>query len=86
MVITQPKQPYVVWSLPFEYRTTIVSGIQVSGIQMVTVHSQEKSKSNILFPNVKYKDLCATINVTSFSSSHTILTVKLNSETDLKNI
>ena len=37
MVITQPKQPSVVRSLPFEYRTTIVSGIQVSGIQMVTV-------------------------------------------------
>ena len=32
MVITQPKQSYVVRSLPFEYRTIIVSSIQ-----MVTV-------------------------------------------------
>ena len=48
MVITQPKQPYVVRSLPFEYWTIWIpdnhsvqysdkSGIQVSGIQMVTV-------------------------------------------------
>ena len=44
----QPKQPYVVRSLPFEYRTICIpdnhsvqysdeSGIRVSGIQMVTV-------------------------------------------------
>ena len=48
MVITKPKQPYVVWSLPFEYWTIWIpdkhsvrysdeSGIRVSGIQMVTV-------------------------------------------------
>ena len=29
------------------------------------VHSHENRISNILFPNVKYKDLCATINPSS---------------------
>ena len=52
MVIMQPKQPYVVQSLPFEYRTIWIldnhsvwhsdeSGIRVSGIQMVTVFGNQ---------------------------------------------